>query len=124
MTTGCNDASIRMGGAALVAAALGFIGVFAYLARGGFTPHVRREVFAQLKPSHTDRCPFVDLPNGKMSHWGAGVTAEEMDEMQWLRPKLVAQVRFVESTAEGYLRHPAFLGLRSDKKANAVRRET
>jgi DNA ligase D-like protein (predicted ligase) len=97
---------------------------FAGKVRAGFTPHVRREVFAQLKPLHTDRCPFVDLPNSKTSHWGAGVTAEEMNEMQWLRPKLVAQVRFVEWTADGHLRHPAFLGLRSDKKANAVLRET
>jgi len=97
---------------------------FAGKVRAGFTPHVRREVFAQLKPSHTDRCPFVDLPNSKTSHWGAGVTAEEMNEMQWLRPKLVAQIRFVEWTADGHLRHPAFLGLRADKKANAVHRET
>jgi bifunctional non-homologous end joining protein LigD len=52
------------------------------------------------------------------------VTAEEMNEMQWLRPKLVAQVRFVEWTADGHLRHPAFLGLRSDKKVDAIRRET
>lgn len=66
---------------------------FAGKVRAGFTPHVRREVFAQLKPLHLDRCPFVDLPNSKTSHWGGGVTAEEMKEMQWLRPKLVAQVR-------------------------------
>jgi len=35
----------------------------------------------------------------------------------------VAQVRFVEWTAEGRLRHAAFLGLRSDKSAREVRRE-
>lgn len=43
--------------------------------------------------------------------------------MRWVRPKLVAQVRFVEWTAEGRLRHAAFLGLRSDKNAREVRRE-
>jgi bifunctional non-homologous end joining protein LigD len=96
---------------------------FAGKVRAGFTPHVRREVFAQLKPLHIDRCLFVDLPNSKTSHWGGGVTPEEMKEMQWLRPELVAQVRFVEWTADGHLRHPAFLGLRSDKRANAIRRE-
>ena len=36
---------------------------------------------------------------------------------------VVAQVRFVEWTAEGRLRHAAFLGLRSDKGAREVRRE-
>ncbi len=97
---------------------------FAGKVRAGFVPHLRREVFKALKPRHTDDCPFVDLPNPKSSRWGGGVTAEEMREMQWVRPELVAQVRFVEWTAEGRLRHAAFLGLRSDKSAREVRRET
>jgi bifunctional non-homologous end joining protein LigD len=97
---------------------------FAGKVRAGFTPHVRREVFAELKPLHIDRCPFMDLPNSKQSHWGAGVTAEQMNEMQWLRPKLAAQIRFVEWTSDGHLRHAAFLGLRGDKKARDVRRES
>ena len=70
-----------------------------------------------LKPHQVDDCPFVDLPQPKSSRWGGGVTAEEMREMQWVRPELVAQMRFVEWTAEGRLRHAAFLGLRSDKSA-------
>ena len=97
---------------------------FAGKVRAGFTPHIRREVFEQLKPLHAPRCPYADLPNPKTSHWGAGVTAEEMDEMQWLTPKLVAQIRFVEWTADGHLRHAAFLGVRGDKAAREVRRET
>ena len=51
------------------------------------------------------------------------MTADEMREMRWVEPELVAQVRFVEWTAEGRLRHAAFLGLRSDKVAREVRRE-
>jgi bifunctional non-homologous end joining protein LigD len=43
--------------------------------------------------------------------------------MRWIRPELVAQVRFVEWTAEGRLRHAAFLGLRADKLTAEVRRE-
>jgi bifunctional non-homologous end joining protein LigD len=92
--------------------------------RAGFTPHLRREVAGQLRPFHIDRCPFVDLPNSKESHWGGGVTAEQMREMQWVEPKLVAQIRFVEWTAEGHLRHAAFLGIRTDKAAQSIRRET
>jgi len=91
--------------------------------RAGFTPHVRRDVFDILKPLHTGTCPFVDLPSSGTSHWGAGVTAEEMAEMQWVKPKLVAQIRFVEWTAEGHLRHSAFLGLRTDKAARGIKRE-
>jgi ATP-dependent DNA ligase len=91
--------------------------------RAGFTPHVRRDVFEALKPLHAAKCPFIDLPSSKTSHWGAGITADEMIEMQWLKPKLVAQIRFVEWTAEGHLRHAAFLGLRSDRAARDVVRE-
>jgi bifunctional non-homologous end joining protein LigD len=96
---------------------------FAGKVRAGFTPHVRREVVGALKPLHVGRCPFGDLPNSKTSHWGGGVTAEQMAEMQWVKPKLVAQIRFVEWTADQHLRHAAFLGLRDDKRPKDVRRE-
>ena len=97
---------------------------FAGKVRAGFTPHVRREVFAALQPLHAATCPFVDLPNHKPSRWGGGVTAAQMQEMRWLKPALVAQVRFVEWTADAHLRHASFLGLRRDKPPRDVRRET
>jgi bifunctional non-homologous end joining protein LigD len=97
---------------------------FAAKVRAGFTPHLRREVFAHLKAHHVRRCPFIDLPHTTAARWGGGVTIEQMAEMQWVKPTRVAQVRFVEWTAEGHLRHAAFLGLRTDKPARAVRRET
>ena len=96
---------------------------FAGKVRAGFVPHLRREVFKALKLHHVDDCPFVDLPNPKASRWGGGVTADEMREMQWVKPELVAQIRFVEWTAEGRLRHAALLGLRADKSAREVRSE-
>jgi bifunctional non-homologous end joining protein LigD len=96
---------------------------FAGKVRAGFTPHVRREVLAAIRPLAAPTCPFVDLPNSKTSHWGGGVTEEQMKEMTWLEPRTVAQVRFVEWTADGHLRHAAFLGLRSDKPAKQVRRD-
>lgn len=41
-----------------------------------------------------------------------------------MKPQLVVQIRFVEWTAEGMLRHAAFLGIRSDKAPRPVRRES
>jgi DNA ligase D-like protein (predicted ligase) len=41
----------------------------------------------------------------------------------WLYPELVAQIRFTEWTRDGRLRHPRFLGLRTDKPAGQVTRE-
>lgn len=96
---------------------------FAGKVRAGFTPHVRREVFARVRALHARRCPFVDLPHLSASRWGGGVTADQMLEMQWVKPTLVVQVRFVEWTAEGHLRHAAFVAVRSDKRAPEVRRE-
>lgn len=43
---------------------------------------------------------------------------------RWVRPKLVAQVAFGEWTRDGKLRHPRYLGLRTDKKPDEVVRET
>ena len=41
-----------------------------------------------------------------------------------MKPKLVAEVKFTEWTAAGEMRHPVFLGLRTDKPATEVTRET
>jgi ATP-dependent DNA ligase len=67
---------------------------------------------------------ITNLPDAVTGRWGGGVTTDQMSEIQWTRPKLVAQIRFVEWTAEGRLRHAAFLGLRTDKVAKDVTRES
>jgi len=41
----------------------------------------------------------------------------------WVKPKLVAQVKFTEWTKGGGMRHPVYLGLRTDKPAGQVVRE-
>ena len=42
----------------------------------------------------------------------------------WVKPELVAEVAFTEWTRDGLLRHPAFQGLREDKPAAQIVRET
>ena len=44
--------------------------------------------------------------------------------VHWARPEVVAQIGFTEWTREGMLRHPRFQGLRVDKAAAEVVRET
>jgi len=41
----------------------------------------------------------------------------------WVKPDLVAQIRFTEWTSDDKLRHPVYLGLRDDKSAKEVVRE-
>src|SRR5690606_6601363 len=53
------------------------------------------------------------------------VTGEVPNEraIVWVRPQLVAQIKFTEWTRDGRMRHPAFIGLRTDKPASQVVRE-
>jgi bifunctional non-homologous end joining protein LigD len=46
-----------------------------------------------------------------------------MTLLAWVKPKLVAEVSFVEWTRDGSLRHAAFIALRDDKLPREVRRE-
>ncbi len=68
-------------------------------------------------------CPFANLPLDHRSRFGQGMTPAVMQTVTWLKPTLVAQIRFAEWTQEGLLRQPVFIGLRKDKRAGDVRRE-
>ena len=99
--------------------------MYAGKVRAGFTPTTRREVWTRIAGSEVEKCPFVNLPNstGK-SHWGEGITAEDMASLRWVKPNLVVEVAFTEWTAGGNLRHAGFVATRDDKPASAVHRET
>ncbi|MDB4912756.1 MAG: polymerase LigD, ligase domain protein [Gemmatimonadetes bacterium] len=56
------------------------------------------------------KCPFANIPRAKASS-------------EWVRPVLVAQIRYNEITDAGILRQPVFLGLRDDKRAKDVHLE-
>jgi bifunctional non-homologous end joining protein LigD len=97
--------------------------MFAGKVRAGFVPHVRRQLSAKLRPLHVDQCLFMNLPDSKSSRWGGGVTEDEMHEIQWVKPQLVVQIRFVEWSAEGRLRHATYVGERTGEAARTVTRE-
>jgi DNA ligase D-like protein (predicted ligase) len=76
----------------------------------GFTQATLRDLAKRLRPLVQDASPFADEVRER------GVT--------WVRPELVAQIGFSEWTRDGRLRHPRFLGLRDDKAAADVVRES
>ncbi|MGJ0238525.1 DNA ligase D [Novosphingobium fluoreni] len=47
-------------------------------------------------------------------------SSAEARKVQWVTPKLVAEVAFAEFTADGRVRHGSFIGLRADKSAAEV----
>jgi len=91
--------------------------------KNGFTPPLRRKVAERFKALKTNVCPFANLPEPQNARRGEALTAEVMEKIQWLRPKLVAQIEFTEWTKGNHLRHSRFLSLRDDKKAGEVTRE-
>jgi bifunctional non-homologous end joining protein LigD len=80
----------------------------------GFDDAEIAKLLRLLEPLHRDTSPFPEPP--KMPRVRKG-------DVQWVEPKLVAQVRFSEWTHDGHLRHPAYLGLREDKAAREVTTE-
>lgn len=77
---------------------------------GGFNERTLASIYKLIQPLKTDKSPFVDAPKTN-------------EPVQWLKPKLVAEVKFSEWTAEHRLRHPVFVGLREDKKPTDCRFE-
>jgi bifunctional non-homologous end joining protein LigD len=88
----------------------------------GFDHSVLKSLHAAFQQRRVEACPFSNLPT-RRPRFGAGMTAGAMRQVTWIKPELVAQVRFTEWTDDGLLRHPVFLGLRSDKPAREVVRE-
>jgi bifunctional non-homologous end joining protein LigD len=80
----------------------------------GFTGKTLADVIARLKPLVLKQSPFADFPER-----GSTVKA-----VHWVRPQLVAQIEFSNWTGDRRLRHPSFQGLREDKPAEEVTRET
>jgi bifunctional non-homologous end joining protein LigD len=73
----------------------------------GFDQRELERVWKLLKARETTRSPFRDpIKSNEPAHW--------------VRPDLVAQVRFTEWTDDRKLRHPVYLGLRDDKRAADV----
>ncbi|HEX6209677.1 MAG TPA: DNA ligase D [Methylomirabilota bacterium] len=77
----------------------------------GFDGRELDRVMAKLAPLAVRSSPF-DVPPPATN-----------DTPHWVKPELVAEVKFTEWTDDNRLRHPTYLGLRDDVKPRTVRRE-
>jgi DNA ligase D-like protein (predicted ligase) len=85
--------------------------VFAGKIGTGFDAKLLRELRMQLAALEIPASPFTrskGLPRLRA---------------HWVRPEIVVQAAFIEWTVHGKLRHPRFLGIRTDKSARDVVRE-
>jgi len=72
----------------------------------GFTQQTLTDLMRRFRPLVRASSPFADRIRER--------------DATWLDPVLVAQLAFTERTEDGKLRHPAYLGLREDKRARDV----
>jgi len=75
----------------------------------GFSDEVLKELRGKLDKIERKTSPFKTAPRFQGTHWVA--------------PQLVAQIKFSEWTDSQSLRHPVYMGLRTDKNAKEVIRE-
>ena len=73
----------------------------------GFTEKTLKELHQKFMPYFTNEKPVNDkIP--------------VREQVQWIRPEFVCQVKFAEWTQDNHLRQPVFLGLRIDKGVDEV----
>ncbi|UYN89558.1 MAG: DNA ligase D [Anaerolineales bacterium] len=77
----------------------------------GYSDEAIRDIRRKLDSLATNDNPF--MPDDLLP----------LQDVQWVRPELVVQVGFGEWTKLTKIRHPRYLGLRTDKDARSVRRE-
>lgn len=73
----------------------------------GFTEQILEELYTKLQPYFIADSPLSEKTGLR-------------DTIQWVKPKLVCQIKFSEWTDDKRLRHPVYLGLRIDKKPSEV----
>jgi bifunctional non-homologous end joining protein LigD len=76
----------------------------------GFSHNALEELHAKLLKLRAQKSPFPS-------------NVKDESVTTWVKPSLVAEVKFAEWTSKGELRQPVYLGLRTDKQARDVVRE-
>lgn len=76
----------------------------------GFDTNTLTGLKKQLSRLAVDKTPLFEKPRDAQGNW--------------VKPKLVAEVSFAEWTNDGKVRHAVFHGLRTDKPATAITRES
>lgn len=76
----------------------------------GFDRDLLNDLHKKLQPLRVAKSPFTEVPKTNQP-------------ATWVKPKLIAEVKFQEWTADGHMRQPVFIGLREDKSPKEVTKE-
>ncbi|HMD50156.1 MAG TPA: non-homologous end-joining DNA ligase, partial [Bryobacteraceae bacterium] len=77
----------------------------------GFNDKMLKEIYARIEPLITKKSPFAG-------------SVKALRDVTFVKPELVAEIKYLEVTPDGLLRAPVFLHLRSDKDPKECVRET
>jgi bifunctional non-homologous end joining protein LigD len=77
----------------------------------GFNEKSLKEIYSKLEPLITKKSPFTG-------------TVKALRDVTWIKPELVAEIKYLEFTPDGLLRAPVFIALRPDKDPKECLRET
>ena len=93
--------------------------VYAGRVSSGINTAELQRLSRRLQPLTADKMP-LDLPPPRSTRFGSPLA---LSRVHWVRPDLVAEVRFLARTQDNLLRQVVYEGLREDKPAREVRRE-
>ena len=105
----------RSGFGALLLGVYDNTGTLRYAGRvgSGFNETSLNALHHELSGLTIDSPPFANPPTGA-----------DARDVQWVKPERVAEIAFAEWTREGIVRQAVFQGLRDDKPARSIMRET
>ena len=86
----------------------------------GMADKVLADLRYRLEPLARAKPPLSVLPPRK-TRFGSPLI---FSRVHWVEPRLVAEITYLTWTADNLLRHTVYVGLRHDKPAEQVRRET
>jgi bifunctional non-homologous end joining protein LigD len=92
--------------------------VYAGRAGTGINQSELERLWRRLQPLATDKMP-LEVPPPRSSRFGSPLV---LSRVHWVRPELVAEVKFLTWTEDNLLRQVVYEGLREDKPATEVRR--
>ncbi|HVV57860.1 MAG TPA: DNA ligase D [Gaiellaceae bacterium] len=81
----------------------------------GFDEREIERLLKLLRPLHRADSPLAEVPK---------MPRVRKADVQWVEPRLVAEIAFSEWTHDGRVRQPSYKGIREDKTAAEVERET
>ena len=86
----------------------------------GMNDKALKDLRRRLDPLARTKSP-LSAPPPRTTRFGSPLV---LSRVHWVEPKLVAEITYLTWTADGLLRQTVYVGLREDKPAAEVRRET